>query len=144
MFVFIDVLFNSIIDLDYWIHTNVLKSVLSFLYTLFIHYTPFRALPPTSAVGGDFFFFFFDCSKMAINHTRHLQWIFAPVHDACRDCETWARFPDIIEDDISDYSKDKNLSLSMICLDCFILTHCVCVCVTDIENERVWLYNISI
>lgn len=59
MFVFIDILFNSIIDLDYWIHTNVLKSVLAFFYTLFFHYTPFRALPPTSAVGGNFFYSFF-------------------------------------------------------------------------------------
>jgi len=50
--------------------------------------------------------------------------------------ETWARFPDIIEDDISDYSKDKNLSLSMVCLD-FLFWHILCV--TDIENESVWL-----
>lgn len=56
-----------------------------------------------------------------------------------------ARSPDIIEDDISDYPKDTNLSLSVIYFNCFIPLHsnehvfslshlcygylCICLCI---------------
>lgn len=47
-----------------------------------------------------------------------------------------ARSTDIIEDDISDYPKDRNLSLSVIYLNCFIILHSQCGLQIGLRNKR--------
>jgi len=64
------------------------------------------------------------------NHTHHLQWIFAPVHDACRDLSqiSWHHWRWHIR-----LLKGQEFVLVHGLLGFFILTHFVC------DRHRKWV-----